>query len=855
MLTLKKFMNIFKKLKPFFVKPDSTLEKQKHLRERFLIFQRLLQANNNVLELMADMSEKLSGEYLFDKKYIEQKVEQISLNVKEIVESLNRLSGNRYKLLFERTIEIESKVRDLILKKYQIFKDDFVIPFESITKEIIDRVGGKNANLGEIKNKLSLKVPEGFAITAYAFKRFMDYNGFFDRILESLKEISIDNLSELTKVSRQMQDMIIQGDIPNDLEEEINYHIERLIQLTKDPNLRVAVRSSALHEDTEFSFAGQYYTFLNVPSCEIILKYKYVLSSLFTPRAIFYLKNKGIEEMEMMMSVGVIKMVEAVAGGVLYTSDPNKSGCDDILISSVHGLGKCVVDGTITPETYRVKRHPSIEILERKIPKQDKMLFCRLDGEVEEVALSVESIGQPSLTDEQVFQLVEYAIRIENHYGGPQDIEWAIDKDGTLYILQTRPLRTLEFEIQRPVPRHIEGYKLLINKGAIACKGIGFGKAYIVKTDEDLKNFPENGVLVIKQTSPKYVTMMNKASAIIADFGGITGHMASLAREFGVPTILDTEIATKILQNGQELTVDAFNCNIYEGFVEELKKFLNKKPDPFKETKIYKLLQKVTKLVIPLNLSDPDAQNFNPEFCETFHDITRFCHEKAMHELFDIVSTTADEVGAIFLKSSIPMEIWLIDLGGGLDKIRKIVNPENILSSPFKYFFKGLSSMRWPQGQAADVKGFFGLMMRTITTSEEELKKVGEKSFLILAKDYMNFAIRLGYHLSTVEAYATENINENYIKFFFKGGGAILDRRLRRVRLLTKILEVLDFNIKVTDDVINASLMKYKKSKIEEILEIMGKLTVYTKQLDMVLYNDAITDFYIQDFLEKYINR
>ena len=848
-------IKLFKQLKERFAQPRTTLQATETLKQRFLIFQKLLSANNSVLELMADMSEKLSAEYLFDKSYIEQSSHKITDGVRNIVINLNKLSSNKYYLLDDKIASISNQIDELLTRKYKISEDVYTLLFDEINKDMVERFGGKNANLGEVRNKINLPTPEGFAISAFAFKRFMEHNAFLDKIDESLKSISIQNFDELMKISRQIQNIVIGGEMPEDLQESIVNSSEILKQKSGNNDLKVSVRSSAMHEDSEYSFAGQYYTFLNVPASEIVQRYKEVIASLFTPRAIFYFKSKGIEESDMVMSVGVLRMIDAISGGVIYTSDPNKPRNDDIIISAVHGLGKCVVDGTITPEMYRVTRRPTLAISERNIPLQKKMLFCRLDGEVGEIPLPEAVAGKPSLTDEQIDILSRYSAAIEKHYRCPQDIEWAIDKDGTPYILQTRPLRIIEKENPRTIPTFVQGYNLLISKGVIACKGLGFGNVRVVKTDEDLINFPDNAILVVRHTSPKYVTVMNKAAAIITDFGGTTGHMASLAREFQVPTILDTEIATEILKNGQEITVDAFNCNIYEGKVEELMEFTGKRADPFKETQIYKLLQKVLKLIVPLNLADPNAPEFKPESCETFHDITRFCHEMAMHELFDIVGTSADDVGAIRFISNIPMEIWLLDLGEGVGEYKGFVKPENLQSVPFKSFFKGLSSMRWPQGQAVDAKGFLDSMIRTVTMSEEELKKVGEKSFLIISKDYMSFAIRLGYHLSSVEAFAGENTNDNYVKFFFKGGGAVVDRRLRRLRLIKEILKVMDFDIKITGDVMNATLMKYRKDRIEKILEVMGRLTVFTKQLDMVMYNDAITDFYIEDFCRAYIKK
>ena len=618
-----------------------------------------------------------------------------------------------------------------------------------------------------------------------------------------------------------------------------------------------SVRSSALQEDGEFSFAGQYATFLNVPPEQILQRYKEVVASLFTSRALFYFKTKGLNENDMVMSVGVLRMIDAKAAGVIYSRDPNNPKSSDVMVSSVRGLGKCVVDGTMTPETYRVARDKGMEIVGRDIHSQKTMVICSAGGSTEEVDVTAAIAGGQSISDKEIKTLAGYALAIEKHYNCPQDIEWAIDSQGNPYILQARPLRIIEKETPRSIPTRVPGHEILIGKGIIACKGIGCGKVHMIRTDADLADFPEGAVLVAKHTSPKYVSVMNRASAIVTDFGGATGHMASLAREFQVPAILDTESATAKLKDGQEITVDAYNCNVYEGRVAELIEFADKKEEPFKDTLIFKTLQKILKWIVPLNLIDPEGDNFRADACATFHDITRFSHEMAMHEMFRITSTPSDEIGETRkLIAGIPLVSYLIDLGGGIkEDAPKVLNPEHLDSEPLKAFFRGLVASNWPQAKPVDAGGFLGMMAHTATIPEEELQRTGEKSFSFISGHYMNFLLRLGYHLSTVEAFAGDNLNDNYIRYFFKGGGAAADRRLRRVRLISEILKTMDFRVKVVDDVVDAVITKYKKHMIEEKLEVLGRLTAYTKQLDMVMYNDTITDFYIQDFVKKHIRK
>jgi len=847
-----KLSKLFKKSSEDIVQTDIAKES---LREKYSSFQKLLATNNQVLELMADMEEKLSGEYLFDTHYIKTNAQLIGYEVLKIIENLNALSKDKYSYLFKIHNDINAELEKILEYKMEIPVSDLTIPLENLSSQAVGIAGGKTAHLGEIKTSLHLPTPDGFAISSYAFIKFMDHNRLIEKITEKLLTLSLENLEEMNKVSKEIQDTIITSDIPEDLQEAIQSAYSRLCKKMRKETM-VSVRSSAIREDSEFSFAGQYATFLNVPGDLIIQKYKEVVASLFTTRAIFYSKTKGFSEGEMVMSVGVLSMVDAASAGVMYSRDPNDPDTGHVLINAIHGLGKWVVDGTVTPDSYTVSRHPGGIIINKEISNQEKMLVCDKNGDLAEVMVPEGKRGRQCLTDQQIESLTRYAIDLENHYESPQDVEWAIDSNEKIYILQSRPLRTM---VERSgsrvcIPTRLEGYNIILDKGIIACKGVGFGKVFILKDEEELKDFPEGAVLVTQHTSPKFVTVMNKASAIITDVGSATGHMASLSREYQVPTILDAEVATKILKDGQEITVDAMNCNIYEGKVNELLEYAMKKKEPFKGTHIFKTLKKALKWIAPLNLTDPDAENFKPEFCKTFHDITRFAHEIAMKEMFNIGEEHEVEgTKTLDLLAGIPIGIHMVDIDGGIKENVRRATHEDILSIPFNALLNGMRGMKWPGPPPVDAKGFLGMLAHSASVPEEQLRETGKKSFAVVSKNYVNFSVRLGYHFSMIEAYAGENINDNYIKFFFKGGGASLDRRLRRVRLITEILKKMGFKVNIKEDVIDAVLTKYKQSTIEEKLEIMGKLTAYTKQLDMAMFNDAVTDMYVDQFVKEHI--
>ncbi|MBE0425259.1 MAG: phosphoenolpyruvate synthase [Nitrospirae bacterium] len=844
-------------LSKIFKKPSEEVRQNEVFRDalknKYSSFQQVLSKNNQVLELMADMEEKLSGEYLFDRHYINANCMLIADGVLNIIENLNTLSKDKYTILYKVHNDIVKEIKKILEYKIEIPVSELSIPFENITDEMAGIVGGKSAHLAEVKGHVNLPVPEGFAISSYAFKRFMEHNTLFEKINNVLSSLGIEKLEELNRVSKEIYDMVQKADIPSDLEKAVRDGYSKLYQKI-NKEITVSVRSSAIREDGEFSFAGQYATYLNVPGDLILQKYKEVVASLFNPRAIFYYKTKGFSEAEMIMAVCVLSMVDAEAGGVMYTTDPNDPSVDHIIINAIYGLGKWLVDGTITPDLYIVSRHPEGVIINKRISEQEKMLICGKPGELEEAEVPEEKKGKQCTSDDHIRLLARYALDLENYYGGPQDIEWSIGSDNKVYILQTRPLKTIKESLTVCIPTRMQGYNVLIDKGVIACRGIGYGKAFILKDEGDLKDFPEGAVLVVKHTNPKYVTVMNKASAIITDVGSATGHMASLSREYQVPTILDTEVATRVLRDGQGITVDAINCNIYEGKVEELLEYALKKKESFKETHLFKTLGKALKKIVPLNLIDPEGENFKPEYCKTFHDITRFAHEIAMQEMFSI-GKDHDIKGtkAIPLVAGVPVDALLLDIGDGIKGLPGKASTEDILSMPLSALLKGMKSMNWPEPRPVDAKGFLGMLAHSASVPEEQLYEMGKKSFCIVSRNYMNFSIRLGYHFSMIEAYAGDNVNDNYIKFFFKGGGAALDRRLRRVRLITEILKKMGFGVNVKEDVINAGLTKYKKATIEDKLDILGKLSAYTKQLDMVMFNDAITDMYIEDFIKKYI--
>jgi len=821
---------------------------------RYAHFQTLLSANNQVLSLMADMEEKLSGDFLFDLQYIRATVTQLLQETGRLVEALNGLGGRRYQALTEALTRISCEVEEVLSRRREIPPAPLVIDFRDLDAGMAEVAGGKNANLGEVKNRVGLPVPAGFAISTYAYKVFLDHNHLAARLMELLGAWRLDDLDSLARVSEALKQMIMAAKVPPDLEAAITSACHRLAAGEPGP-LRLAVRSSAVGEDLTLTFAGQYATYLNVPPESLVSRYKDILASLFTPRALFYYKNKGFKEEEMAMGVVVMPMVKARASGVLFTRQPDAANQEAAFINAVWGLGRYAVGGVINPDHYLVAYHPPGQVLARTIPPKEVMLVCRPQGGEEEAPVPPDRINAPCLTPDQLTELVRWAATLEEHFGKPQDVEWALDEHGRLWLLQSRPLQLpTRKEPDRP-PRTLKEYPVLIDHGTVACRGVGAGPVVLVRRDEDLKQFPDGGVLVARHTSTKYVTVMAQAAAIVTDAGSPTGHMALLAREFRVPTILNTGNATQVLKPGQEVTVDANYNNIYAGLIPDLLEPRQKKND-LADSPVFQTLQTVVKQIVPLNLINPqDDAAFTPANCRTIHDIVRYAHEFSMREMFRLTDSEGETAGeAVELDSDLPIKVRVLDLGGGLKKgWGRKVRPEQVVSIPFQAFWKGMTAMRWAQAKPPGVKSLSSIFVKGEEEVAQGADPYRDESYVLVSKNYMNFSIRLGYHLSTVEAYISDQVNDNYLTFGFRGGGSTPERRERRARLIEAIVDHLHLNHRRKGDLIEARLAKYPPDQMIQRLVLLGKLTHYTKQLDMVLFSDSIVEWYIKDYIQEHV--
>lgn len=824
-------------------------------RFRYTLFKELLVANSELLTVLSDMDEKLKGETIFGLSYINNQVNKALKHAFQMVKCLNVMSGGAYRELYNALERINEQIKTIVNERKVDHAPHAVMPYDQIHLKDSDWAGGKNANLGEIKNCLNIPVPEGFAITTKGFHLFFEHNDLKEEIIKQKNLIYINEFDLLNSLSAETLQLVRSKPLPPELEAEIHAACTRL--WGNDQEVLVAMRSSAVGEDGDISYAGQYLTLLGVTRDEICEAYKSIIASLYSARSISYRTSKGVYDEDLAMAVACLKMVDSRASGVLYTRHPYDITNEHILINAVWGLGPYAVDGVVTPDVYTVSKDDALTLLEKNISLKPVQLVLNQTGGVDERPVPAEQQQAACLSEAQIRQLAGYGVALEKHYKCPQDVEWALAPDGNLLILQSRPLKIQSpknFCLLKAPP--LEGYSLIIDNAEIASQGVGTGPAFPIQTVEDLANFPQGGVLLARHSSPEYVVVMRHCSAIIVEAGSVSGHMAALAREFNVPTIICAQPILERIAQGTVLTVDAFTGRVYAGTVHELLAAIKKDDAHMKGTPVYEQLQRIAQHVIPLHLVNPAAPEFTAAGCTTLHDLARFCHEFSYKEMFQISDLASKFHGwSIKLDAPLPMDIHLIDLGNGLKAEAttkwNAVKVEEIASVPFSALLQGMlnKNVHGLEPRPVNLSGLLSVMREQTLAPGHVGERFGDRSYAIIADKYLNFSSRVGYHYSVIDAYCGETINKNYITFTFKGGAADDVRKNRRVRAISLILDREGFKVNVKADKVDARLQKYPKSYIESRMDILGRLLIFTRQLDMLMTTEKSVEWVAENFV------
>lgn len=829
--------------------------------EKYRHFREFISLNRDTLNLMAELEQIHYGGALFNERKIREKIEALLETTAKLTETLNNASNNKYRQLTSACRTIGGDIQSIYMETPASDDTPLVVPFDMLTPEMIDIAGAKATHLATMGNDLGLQVPYGFVVTANAFRRFLQESNLAGPIAAKLKIIEIDSSADIETESNAIRSLILKADLPLSLADAIMEAYRNLEEKTH-PDVRIAMRSSAVGEDSEASFAGQYITELNVTRDNLLEAYKAVVAGKYSPRAILYRLRFGFTDEDTPMCVAGVEMIDAQASGVLYTVDPAHPGSGEMKISSIFGLGEHLVSGEASPDDYFVDRN-TFNILRSDIRPQISRLVPAKENSVHLEQIPEQEGLSPSIDETTASTLARHGKTMEDHFHGPQDIEWAMDASRQLYFLQSRPLGVIkDTGEETDLPETFSKLAIRLQGGRTACPGIAAGKVFLAE-GKNLASFPEGAILVARTASPDYAEFVGKAGGIITDIGSVASHLASVAREFRVPALFDTGNATRLLTNGEEITLTSRQGIVYAGIPEGLTEKIKNEGRFVLSSPTHKRLRAALDLISPLNLTDPNGADFSSDGCRTIHDVVRFAHERIMKEVF-FLSEKTDGALSVRLQANIPLVLYCIDLGGGLKENLTTcdeVTFNHITSIPMKAIWNGFMhpAITWAGTINLDMSNLLTIMSSTAVS--EFGPTPGGDSYAVISRDYMNLSAKFAYHYANVDVFCAEeeeNAEQNHILMQFSGGvGSFVGRSLR-IQFLASVLGRLGFTLTITGDLLEASLKGAGRKIMEETLDQVGRLLASSRLLDMAIADqnhvETMTDAFFQgnyDFLNQ----
>lgn len=825
---------------------DAAAEQLKaRFRERCANFRRLLSANKQALEALAEVEECLRGTRPYGMNVVRSVVTRAGAGVFQMIQRLNALSGNRYADLSESFTRISEQMEALLVHRTPPVSGALVLPLEQITLADLPSVGGKMANLGEMKRHVGLTVPDGFAVTASACALFMQHDGLQEEIDRRMQAAEGKGTEALFTLSASLQELVRTAALPQTLIDQILEQVAGMKARAKGP-LRLALRSSAVGEDAlGVSFAGQFHSELNVQPDDVLDVWREIVAGKYSVTAMTYRFERGIPDDAVPMCVGVLAMVNAVAGGVAYSRNPVAGGTPGVLINAVPGLPVAVVDGSFSPDTFLISHSHTPEILERHIAEKPFRCICDPVEGIQRIPLLPEEGRKACISDTLARQVARLAVVLEEYYGEAQDVEWALHPDGELVILQSRPLslgETGEAAPSSAVPEACALPEPLLAGGVSVSAGVGRGKAVVVRRDADMLSFPEGAVLVTERAQPRWATLLSRAAAMVTEAGGAAGHLACVAREYGLPAVFGLKGAVKVLQNAGDITVDADAARIFAGYPEGLAPAAPR-PNLMEGSPVQERLKQVAQLMVPLSLLDPSSPQFAPEYCRTLHDIIRFCHEKSVDCMFGEEGDFAAHQGKQ-LKAGAVLQYWVIDIDDGfIEPVRgSVVDLSNIRSAPMLSLWEGMTAVPWAGPPATNAAGFMSVVFESTMNRDLEVStatRLNNRNFLMISSTFMNLQARFGYHFCTVEAQAGDSAHENFVSFQFKGGAADGQRRILRAHMVRELLEDYGFRVDVREDALFAVAEGYDAPETLLRVMLLGYLLIHTRQVDMIMNHEG----------------
>jgi pyruvate,water dikinase len=823
--------------------PDASGADLERLRARYFTFRELLALNNECLELMAEIQDDL--QYVPPShQVLGGRIARIYNRIRGVVALLERLTHVPQPVLPAAVVHQQQEIERYLVTMKQSVTPNLFARLSRLTLASEREAGRKAAVLGEIRDRLGLPVPDGFVLTTEAYRQFCGVP-LWQEVRDATRGLDLNDLEGIQRVSESLKRRVMEIPMPDEIEVAIAGLTEELLQ----DGGTLAVRSSALGEGGARSFAGQFLTLLNVPAAQAADAYRRVIASRFSERALFYRLSTGLRDVDSPMAALFVAMLPARAAGIMYTRDPGDAKSRNLWITATRGLGLGIASGSTPADLFVLSRGTPHAMVERNIVHKEEEFVLRPEGGISKARLSAAEQDKASLSDSYLQTLADWGVRIETHFRSPQDIEWVLDPEGALWIVQSRPL--VNSDASRAKARSRTKGEAKLAGGRTVFPGRTSGKAFLVDEIQNIVQTPSGSVVFIRKPSPEIVQVFPRIAGLVAEWGNVAGHAAALLREFRIPSVFQMTGAFEHLSDGDLVSLDAVLGRVYSGILW---------PSARRESSVFERYREhgdpISARLLTLNLVDPSDQAFRPAGCKSGHDVLRYCHEKAIETMLAVHDRQLKYNGHSVrkLETTLPLNLSVIDLGGGValaDPQVRRVTPEQIVSRPFQALWNGIShpEVSWTRHMPARLGDLASILASTLTPEGVSMRPLGEDSYLLVADEYLNLNARLAYHYSLVDACLSDTPGDNYISFRFEGGGATQDRRSLRACFLERCLVHYGFRVDRRRDLVNAWFRKGPPDQTAGRLDLLGRLMACSSQLDMYMNSLEVMNWFAEQFI------
>jgi len=802
------------------------------IQKKYASFQRLRRGDRQALELISRLEEIQQKRLACDIEYIKHLCRLLDREVQELVEALVAFNPIKYALLRNYHRKYAFYVNLALMEEgLEEGPEDgsgggppHVLKLSNPLSENL--AGGKGCTLSTLLTTPGVPVPPGLAITPAAFYLLLHTNGLVPLIQEQLSRLSpdfADSEETLKEVSRTLQTALLASEKPETLEVEVQNGLSDL-GIADTP---LALRSSAVGEDLQASFAGQFESQLGVHPDNWFEAYKKILASKYSPHALFYRISQGFTDRMTPMAVLIMPTIEAAVSGILYTRDPGGTAIDQTsqaVLYMVSGFGESLAAGS---------------------EYQARAVFDLNENRLEGTGPAC------PLAPDILTAIFQYGQALEALFGLPQDVEWVVDQQGQIFIVQSRPLRmaagpaagaqsdTSQASASDSMPQSPYPAEQILGRGQWVSSGKASGRVYKPGEAWSVSEIPDQAILVTDELPPNLALALNKVRAVVAEKGSPACHFASLAREAGI-TVLCNVRESKDLEDGQTVSVDSDQGVILDGRLFSSESGAKSAAVP--ETPVFKKLSKALASISPLSLQDPDTDDFSIQSCSSLHDIVRYVHEAGVREMFSLVGRRGiDSYGARRLISGLPLVMHVLDVNSGLSaegRSGKAVQLAHVRSQPMRKLFEGLSSpaVEWNENILHYDWDAYAKSSGAFVDVE---KSTMFSSYAIVDMEYLHALLRFGYHFAVLDTVLGPEAEQNYIHFSFKGGGGNEEQRYFRLQLISQILTHFHFNVKITADLLEAAFDRRPQTDTGANLYRLGIVLGKTVLLDMRLKNEA----------------